>query len=292
MERVALHPAARLKELEQRARRRFGQNFLVSPEMVDRIARAAGVGPDDRVLEIGPGLGILTERLRSSGAEVRCIEIDRDLAAALRQIWPDLELHEGDAMKSDFAAICPGSGWKVVANLPYNVATPLLLRLTGHPEIFSTMVLMFQREVGDRIAAEAGHPARGSLSVQIQARARARQVLQLPPGAFHPAPKVHSVVLAFDMYAEPDFGGVDPKSFDRVVRLGFQHRRKTLLNSLGSGLDRGLVAAACATAGIDSGRRAETLDLAEWRRLARAIKAPAAPTAADEAADEEADAVE
>ncbi len=282
-----IHPAARLRALEQRARRRFGQNFLVSPESVDRIALAASLRPDDRVLEIGPGLGILTERLRASGAEVRCIEIDRDLAAALRDVIPDLTLVEGDAMKVDLAEVCPGSGWKVVANLPYNVATPLLLRLLARPQTFTSMVLMFQREVGDRIMAEAGDSARGSLSVQVQARARVRPVLHLPPGAFHPPPKVHSIVLGFELYPEPDFGGVDGASFDRVVRLGFQHRRKTLLNSLSSGLDRARVLAACAAAGVDPGRRAETLTLAEWRKLAAAVRASAAANAdADAIGDE------
>jgi 16S rRNA (adenine1518-N6/adenine1519-N6)-dimethyltransferase len=267
-----IHPAARLRAIEQRARRRFGQNFLVSTESVDRIVRAAEVVPGDRVLEIGPGLGILTERLRDAGAEVRCIEIDRDLAAALQEMWPELALTNADAMKVDFGDVCPGGGWKVVANLPYNVATPLLLRLLARRDLFTTMTLMFQREVGDRILADAGDSARGSLSAQVQARATVRPVLHLPPGAFHPPPKVHSIVLGFQVLTEPDFGGVDPGAFDKVVRLGFQHRRKTLLNSLSCGLERPRALAACEAAGVDPGRRAETLTLAEWRRLAVAIR--------------------
>ncbi|MDP2315926.1 MAG: 16S rRNA (adenine(1518)-N(6)/adenine(1519)-N(6))-dimethyltransferase RsmA [Pseudomonadota bacterium] len=275
-----IHPATRLKELETRARRRFGQNFLVSTEAVDRIVSAAGLTPQDHALEIGPGLGVLTERIRQTGADLRCIEIDRDLAAALRELWPDLVLIEADAMHVDLDATCPGPGWKVIANLPYNVATPLLLRFLARPDIFSTMVLMFQREVGERIQAGPSHPSRGSLSVQVQARARVRPVLSLPPGAFHPAPKVHSVVLGFELLAEPDFGGVSARVFDRVVRMGFQHRRKTLLNSLGSGLMRGDAQAACDRAGIDSRRRAETLDLPEWRRLAAAVEAGRVASAA------------
>lgn len=270
-----IHPAARLRALEQRARRRFGQNFLVSVDSVDRIVRAAEVQPGDRVLEIGPGLGILTERLRDAGAEVRCVEIDRDLAAALQELWPDLALVNADAMKVDFGAICAEPGWKVVANLPYNVATPLLLRLLARPDRFRAMTLMFQREVGERILAEAGESARGSLSVQVQARAKVRPVLHLPPGAFHPPPKVHSVVLGFELHPRPDFGVVDGAAFDRIVRLGFQHRRKTLLNSLSSGLDRSHAQAACDAAGVDAGRRAETLTLEEWRRLVVAARAEA-----------------
>jgi 16S rRNA (adenine1518-N6/adenine1519-N6)-dimethyltransferase len=289
-----IHPATRLRELETRARRRFGQNFLVSDEAVDRIVYAAGLTPTDHALEIGPGLGVLTERMRATGADVRCVEIDRDLAAAIRELWPDLTLFEADAMHVDLDTVCPGSGWKVIANLPYNVATPLLLRLLNRPDLFSTMVLMFQREVGERIQAGPSHSSRGSLSVQVQARARVRPVLTLPPGAFYPAPKVHSVVLGFELLAKPDFGGVTPQVFDRVVRLGFQHRRKTLLNSLGSGMMRADVQAACDTAGVDSKRRAETLDLPEWRRLAAAIDAARAvplaePQIADEGADENVD---
>jgi 16S rRNA (adenine1518-N6/adenine1519-N6)-dimethyltransferase len=161
----------------------------------------------------------------------------------------------------------------VVANLPYNVATPLLLRLLDHPATFSSMVLMFQREVGDRILAGPADPARGSLSVQVQARAHVRPVLQLPPGAFHPPPKVHSVVLGFALEPAPDFGGVPARVFDRVVRAGFQHRRKTLENSLGASFPRDAARRACEQVGVDPRRRAETLTLAEWRLLAGALYA-------------------
>jgi 16S rRNA (adenine1518-N6/adenine1519-N6)-dimethyltransferase len=289
-----IHPSVRLRELEQRARRRFGQNFLVSEEAVDRIVRAASLQRTDRVLEIGPGLGVLTEQIRGSGAALRCVELDRDLAAGLRQQWPDLDLVEGDAMRVDLPEICPPpGGWKVIANLPYNVATPLLLRFLAHPGIFSTMVLMFQREVGERIQAGPSHPSRGSLSVQVQVRARVRHVLTLPPGAFHPAPKVHSVVLGFELLPEPDFGGVVARVFDRIVRLGFHHRRKTLLNSLGSGMMRVDAQAACDAAGIDARRRAETLDLPEWRRLVAAVDAVRTTEASgDDASEGEPDAAE
>jgi 16S rRNA (adenine1518-N6/adenine1519-N6)-dimethyltransferase len=271
-----IHPATRLRELEQRARRRFGQNFLSNPDAVERIVQAAAIVPGDKVLEIGPGLGVLTERLREAGAELHCIEIDRDLAAALRQLWPDLALTEADALKADLTEACPGSGWKVVANLPYNVATPLLLRLLSMPGTFSSMVLMFQREVGDRIQATSEDSARGSLSVQVQARARVRPLIHLPPGAFHPAPKVHSIVLGFEVLPTPDVGLAGPAAFDKTVRLGFHHRRKTLLNSLTSGMMREDAQAACTRADIDSRRRAETLTLVEWKRLAEAIHVPAA----------------
>ena len=256
-----LHPAVRLKELETRARRRFGQNFLTNPDLAGRIVSAAGVRAGETVLEIGPGLGLLTESLVATGAAVTCIEMDRDLAAGLREIFPSVTLIEGDAMRVPL----PDAD-RVVANLPYNVATPILMRLLerGYP----VMVLMFQREVADRLAAGPDEDAFGALSVQVQARAEVTKVLTLPPGAFHPAPKVHSCVVRLARTAD-----TLPPGFDRIVRLGFQHRRKTLANSLRSGLPKEEVARICEAAGVDPGVRAETLGLADWRKLAIAAGA-------------------
>lgn len=271
------HPSARLRELEMRARRRFGQNFLVDADAVDRIVRAATIRPGDRVLEIGPGLGVLSRALLAAGAELTAIELDRDLAAGLREELPQLTLVQGDALRVPLAEAAPGEGWRVVANLPYNVATPLLMRLLGEPARFPTMVLMFQREVGDRIEAGVDDDAFGALSVQVQARARVTRVLELPPGAFHPAPKVWSVVLRFDVHPTPDFGRLPDATplpavaFDRAVRAGFGLRRKTLSNALGVIYGRPAALAALEAAGIDPRRRGETIDLAGWRTLAAAL---------------------
>lgn len=267
-----IHARQRLAELEMRARRRFGQNFLVSADAVDRIVRAAQVGPGSRVLEIGPGLGTLTEALMATGAEVAAVELDRDLAAALADAHPSLRLVQGDAMRVEWDRVAPGEGWVVAANLPYNVATPLLLRLLAEPRRFVRLVLMFQREVAERLEALRTDDAYGALSVQVQARATVERVLDLPPAAFHPAPKVWSSVLRFRVHPEPDFGGVEAAAFDRVVRVGFSQRRKTLLNSLGSGFGREVAERALLRAGIDPRARAETIDLAGWRRLAAAFR--------------------
>ncbi|MFZ5476422.1 MAG: 16S rRNA (adenine(1518)-N(6)/adenine(1519)-N(6))-dimethyltransferase RsmA [Myxococcota bacterium] len=255
-----MHPAARLRELEQRARRRFGQNFLVNPGVCERIVAAATLRPGEHVLEIGPGLGVLTSALLDVGARVTCVELDRDLAAALRESHPSVTLIEGDALKVDLPAADA-----VVANLPYNVATPLLMKLLAAR--YPRMVLMFQREVADRLEAGVDDDAYGALSVQVAARARVERVLTLPPGAFHPPPKVHSAVLRFDPFPSPDL----PEGFDRTVRLGFSLRRKKLINALASDLDKERALAALAAAGIDPGVRAETVDLAGWRRLAEAL---------------------
>jgi 16S rRNA (adenine1518-N6/adenine1519-N6)-dimethyltransferase len=256
---TTLHPAARLRELEARARRRFGQNFLVSDGIADAIVARAGVRPAERVLEIGPGLGVLTAALARAGAKVVAIELDRDLAAALPDVVPDAGLHVGDALRLPLPSVD-----RVVANLPYNVASPLLLRLLG---LRVPMALMFQREVADRIEAAEGSRTYGSLSVQVQVRARAERLVTLPPGAFHPPPKVHSAVVGFTPHAEPDFGGAPPDQFDRIVRLGFSARRKTLTNALGAQVGREAAAAWCARAAVDPGHRAEQIDLAGWRRL-------------------------
>lgn len=259
---TTLHPAARLRELETRARRRFGQNFLVSDGLADAIVARAGVRPGDRVLEIGPGLGVLTAALARAGARVVAIELDRDLAAALPEVVPDVELVQGDALKVPLPEV-----QRVAANLPYNVATPLCMRLLG---LRVPMALMFQREVADRIEADSGSRTYGALSIQIQVRARVERLVTLPPGAFHPPPKVHSAVVGFEPVATPDYGGGPAEAFDRLVRLGFSARRKTLTNAFGSQLGREGAIALCTAAGIDPGARAEQVDLAGWRRLVAA----------------------
>lgn len=253
------HPAERLRELEQRARKRFGQNFLVSHDLAANIVSAAGVRKGERVLEIGPGLGVLTNALLAAGADVVAIELDRDLAAVLREDLPMIELIEGDALRVDIPAAA-----RVVANLPYNVGTMLMLRLLpmGMP-----MALMFQREVAERLVAHPGTKAWGALSVQVQARARTEFLVELGPGAFHPPPKIRSVVVGFRPIAF-DFGGVDGDTFDMVVRQGFASRRKTIENSLGQRWSKSVARAALEQASIDPSTRAETLGLAAWRRLA------------------------
>lgn len=252
------------------AKKRFGQHFLTSAEAINRILAAAGIREGDRVLEIGPGPGALTAALRISRTDLTAVELDRDMAALLRERWPDLRLVEQDAMRVDWDTCCPGTGWKVVANLPYNVASPILLRLLDEPARFPILVLMFQKEVADRILAPPGSRVCGSLSLQVQARASVRRVLDLAPGAFRPPPKVDSTVLRLDLLPSPDFGGVPPRTFDRVVRTAFAQRRKTLHNALSSLLGRDRALDALTRAGIDPQVRAEKLGLAEFRRIARA----------------------
>lgn len=260
-----MHPAQRLRALEQRARKRFGQNFLVSDELAANIVAAAGVRRGERVLEIGPGLGVLTRALLAAGADLTAIELDRDLAVILREDLPALHLLEGDALRVDLPDVD-----RVVANLPYNVGTPLLLRLLplGRP-----MALMFQKEVGDRLVATPGTKAWGSLSVQVRLWSKPEILVDLGPGAFYPPPKVRSVVVGFRPIV-PDFGGVPPEHLEKVVRAGFAARRKTLENAIGQVWSKDVAAAALAEAGIAPSLRAEVIDLPAWRRLAAALHRP------------------
>lgn len=274
-----IHPATLLAQLETRARRRFGQHFLASPAAVDRIVALAGIGPGSRVLEIGPGLGVLTEALLGAGASVVAVEIDRDLAEALRERFAapiaDGALRQvtADALAIDLGELLPGSGWICAANLPYNVGTRILVRLVDMPATFARLVLMLQQEVVERVVAPVGARDRGSLSVYAQSRAEARVGLRLPPGAFHPPPKVDSAVVVLEPRAAPDTGGAPVADFDRLVRVVFSAPRKTLRRVLVDRYGVGPAEAAIAAAGLDPRIRPALLDGAALGRLARALGA-------------------
>ena len=249
------------------ARKRFGQHFLVDSYAVDTIIRATGPRPGEGIIEIGPGEGVLTEQLVASGAELLAIEIDRDLVARLAKRFaqaPNFRLHSGDVLKFDFGALAalPGA-WKVVGNLPYNISTPLIMLLLGHARTFSRIVVMVQREVGERMAAVEGSHSYGRLSVMVQRRCSVRSILDIGPDSFRPPPKVDSSVLELVPHAE-----VLDENFERaladLVRQAFSARRKTVANALRGRVD----ATKFAAAGINPGARAEQLSVADFVRLA------------------------
>ncbi|HXY28286.1 MAG TPA: 16S rRNA (adenine(1518)-N(6)/adenine(1519)-N(6))-dimethyltransferase RsmA [Acidimicrobiales bacterium] len=249
----------------------LGQNFVADPNTVRRIVRLAGIGPGSRVLEIGAGLGSLTLALAETGAAVVAVEVDRHLVPVLRSVVEPagVEVVEGDALSLDLAALVAARGpgeWDLVANLPYNVATPLVLRILVEVEAVTRMVVMVQREVGERMAASAGQAAYGAVSVRVAYFARAEVVGRVPPSVFVPRPRVESVLVRLVRRAAP---AVDPAvvpyaRLDAVVRAGFAQRRKMLRRSLAAVVEPD----AFARAGVRPDARAEELDVTDWGRLA------------------------
>jgi 16S rRNA (adenine1518-N6/adenine1519-N6)-dimethyltransferase len=247
--------------------------------MRDRIVAAAAIRPGETVVEIGPGTGVLTEGLLEAGARVLAIEVDRGLARALRERFAgraELRVEEGDALRVDFSALLAGQAVRgavrVVANIPYNITSPLILRLLEFPALFSGFVLLVQREVGQRLCACPGQKAYGAFSVACQYRARVTPLLAVPRTAFHPVPEVESSLVRFDVLPHPPVATADPARFFRVVRAAFGQRRKMLANALErGGWDAAAIEAACARASIDRRRRGETLSLAEFAQLSDAL---------------------
>ena len=266
-----------LREVIQRyglgARRALGQHFLLDLNLTGRIARAAGDLGRGTTIEIGPGPGGLTRALLAQGAaHVIAIERDERCLPALEEIaaaYPDrLEIRHGDALRLD-ASRFGGAPRRIVANLPYNVATALLLPWLAAAERFERMVLMFQREVADRLVAEPRRKDYGRLSVAAQWRWRVRRLFDIPPRAFTPPPKVTSSVVEL-LPRERPLAPADPAYLERVTAAAFGQRRKMLRQSLRS--LAGDPAALLAVAGIDETRRAEELTIAEFAALAEALR--------------------
>lgn len=271
--RPRLDPAdvrATLRAAGLRARHALSQNFLADPDVLDGILGEASPGPGDRILEIGPGLGLLTGGLLGAGAQVTAVELDRGLAAFLRDRFEaalesgQLRLVEGDALDQDLRGLLPRP-YDVVANLPYHITSPILHALLGAAPRPGRLVLMVQREVAERIAAPPGKMS--YLSVFVQYHARVRIAFRVPPDAFEPEPAVESAVIVAEPFDADD--RLSPEEEDglwRLVQAAFRERRKMIHNVLARQLpvDAGHVAAALAAAGIDPDRRPQTLAVGEW----------------------------
>jgi 16S rRNA (adenine1518-N6/adenine1519-N6)-dimethyltransferase len=268
---------ATLRAAGLRARHALSQNFLADVDVLDAILVEAQPGPDRPVLEIGPGLGLLTAGLLDAGARVTAVELDRGLAGFLRERFAEpieagaLTLIEGDALDQELVRLLP-EPYDVVANLPYHITSPILHRLLGEPPRPRRLVLMVQREVAERIAAPPGKMS--YLSVFVQYHARVRVAFEVPPVAFEPEPAVESAVIVVEPYDADDRLAVeDEDALWRLVQAGFRERRKMLHNVLARQLpvDAGRVDAALATAGIASDRRPQTLAVGEWLALLEAM---------------------
>lgn len=254
-----------------RVRKRFGQHFLHDAGVLQRIVAAVDPQPAEHIVEIGPGPGALTALLLEATSPIDAVEIDRDLAAALRQRWPaSLRLHQGDALDFDFSALAAqrGGRLRVVGNLPYNISTPLLFHLLAHRAHIHDLTVMLQKEVIDRIAAAPGSKEYGRLGVMLAPWFTVTKLFDVGPGAFRPPPRVWSAVARLVVLAEPRFEV--PAGYAAVVAQAFSQRRKTLRNSL-----RKLVAAEdIAASGIDPGARPETLTPQQFAQLAALAREP------------------
>ncbi|PLX98887.1 MAG: ribosomal RNA small subunit methyltransferase A [Desulfuromonas sp.] len=259
--------------MNYQTKKRFGQHFLHDHSIIDRIIAAAKIDPADEVVEIGPGLGVLTDELLPRAAHVTVMEIDRDLIERLEQREdPRLTVLAGDVLKLPWSELLARPPYTLVANLPYNISTQIVFRLLDHRRLFRRMVLMFQREVGERLVAPPGGKDYGILSVLCQLWYQLNVVTLVKPGAFNPPPKVDSIVLEFTPLDQPRVDPIDEELFRKVVKAAFTQRRKTLKNSLQAGGFAAVdVAPALADCAIDPTRRGETLTLEEFSRLTRAF---------------------
>jgi 16S rRNA (adenine1518-N6/adenine1519-N6)-dimethyltransferase len=250
--------------------RALGQHFLTDPNTARRIVRLAELDAGTKVLEIGPGLGSLTVALADTGVHVLALEVDRSLVAVLEQTVAgrdDIDVVAGDALTFDPATL-DGDRWACVSNLPYNVATPIVVRLLEEAPQVTRLLVMVQREVGERLAAGPGDAAYGAVSVKVAYYAAARVVGVVPPTVFVPQPKIESVLIRLDRHVEPPVRVPSTETLFRLVRAGFAHRRKMLRGALQPVLgDR--TEAALVAAGIAPTDRAESLGLAAWANLAR-----------------------
>ena len=252
-----------------RARRRFGQNFLVDDAVIDAIVAAIAPRRDDRMVEIGPGMGAITRPLCERLHRLHVIEIDRDIVARLRAgpLAPRLAIHEGDALAFDFYGL--GDGLRIVGNLPYNISTPLLFRIAEHGDAVADIHVMLQKEVVERMVAAPSASDYGRLSVMLQYRFEMERVLDVPAAAFRPVPAVESALVRMIPRRPLPHPARDETLFAAIVAAAFGQRRKTLRNTLKGRVEPGDFA----RLGIDPGLRAQDLRIEDFVRLADAALA-------------------
>ncbi len=250
-------------------KRRLSQNFLYDPAILGRIVRASGLSPGDTVVEIGPGPGRLTRMLAEGAGRVVAIELDRDLYERLTAElagYENLELLRGDALRYDYGGLGP---FKVVANIPYHITTPIIFKLLEYRQYLRSMTLTVQKEVAQRIAARPGTKHYGVLSITVQYYAKAELKFIIPRGAFRPVPKVDSACLHMEIYDTPPVKVKDEGLFLNIVKTAFGQRRKTLHNSLKKLVPD--IDAVLRAAGIEPGARPETLSIGDFARLAQEV---------------------
>lgn len=271
-----LNIPALLRDHGLKPKKSLGQNFLVDTAALERIVEAAEVTPDSSVLEIGPGLGSLTRYLATAAKKVIAVELDSKMVAVLEDVlrsFSNVEIIHADILKLDQAGVMAENGYLVVANIPYYITSNLIRHLLASPVKPARMVLTMQREVAERIIAKPGDLSLLALSVQVYGTPKI--AARISAGAFYPAPDVDSAVLRIDLYPEPQIPPAQLDTFFRLARAGYGQKRKTLRNSLASGLSLNVDKSAqmLEAAGIDPKRRAETLSIEEWKSLVQVLQA-------------------
>lgn len=255
--------------------KRLGQNFLIDAGIVQGIVDAADIKPGDRVLEIGPGIGTLTQALCEAGADVTCVELDKRLPEILAhtlESYDNVRVIQGDILKVNILEIMGEEPFKVVANLPYYITTPIIMELLEKHLPITDIVVMVQKEVAERMAATPGGKTYGALSVAVQYYTIPEIALYVPPRSFMPPPEVDSVVVDCKVRQEPAVDLIDEKMFFRVVKAAFGQRRKTLNNALKSiGVDKNIIADVLAQAGVETTRRGETLTMEEFAAISNIL---------------------
>ena len=285
------HSKKRAYRAYVRPKKRFGQHFIKTRGVLEKIVHEAGIREQDTVLEIGPGLGDLTELIAQKAKAVVAVEVDRDLAAGLTERFQgsdSVRIVNRDILKwplPEGLDELPAPR-RIVGNLPYNIATPILMRFIDYPGRIESMTLMFQKEVAERLAAEVGEPDYGALTLMVTLDWDSHIAYRIPASAFHPRPKVDSALVSFSPLSEPRVDVGDRAVFKRLVKAAFGHRRKTLRNALKAVDDDDSpvsIPDLPETVGIDGKRRGETLTMDEFAALSRAAAAISSPERGSEA---------
>ncbi|WP_239985541.1 16S rRNA (adenine(1518)-N(6)/adenine(1519)-N(6))-dimethyltransferase RsmA [Marinobacter salexigens] len=255
------------KKAGHQARKRFGQNFLHDPGVIERIIRAIHPKPDDAIVEIGPGLGAITEEILAVNPKLQVVELDRDLIPVLRTKffnYPEFRIHEADALKFDFSQLVDDRPLRIIGNLPYNISTPLIFHLLAQSGVVQDMHFMLQKEVVQRMAAVPGDNNYGRLGIMTQYFCKVQPLFEVGPGAFRPAPKVDSAIVRLVPHKELPHPAKDHGTLQAVVRTAFNARRKTLRKALA-----GMVTVEqLQTLSINDGLRPENLSLADYVSIA------------------------
>lgn len=281
---MKLYTASAIRDIEEqfgfRLSKSLGQNFLIDKNIRDKIVEGSLIGADDLVIEIGPGVGVLTQLLAEQAAQVIAIEIDRGLIPILKetlQDYPNTEVVNEDVLRCNLKDLIathqPKGAVRFVGNLPYYITTPIIMKILEDRVPADSITVMVQKEVADRLQAAPGNKTYGAITVAVRYYCDVTKVVSAPKEVFYPRPKVDSTVIRLDIRKECPVKLLDEASFFAVVKAGFGQRRKTLHNALTGiyGLDKAQTGAILEKAGIDSNRRAETLDMDEFALLANTI---------------------